>query len=405
MDVLFLSPNYPPEMPQFTRGLAEVGARVYGVGDTPKEALDPVARAHLHDYLQVRSLMDEADVMERCTRWMRGRSVDRVLCSWEPLVLLAARLRERWGIPGMSLDQVNGFRDKQIMKERVAAAGLRVPHSARVRSARDAWEAAERIGFPLIIKPIAGAGSADTFRVDNAKAMDDALVRLTRVPEAIVEEFIEGEEYTYDTICINGKPVYENVVQYMPRPLIMRTQEWISPIQLTVRDLERPDVRPGIELGRGVLSALGMGTGYTHMEWYLTRSGEAIFGEIACRNGGACLVDQMNFTSDIDLYREWARASCWDHFEAVSPRLYNVACIFKRARGRGRIQRIDGKEAFFQKYGSHVVRDALLPVGAMRRDWTQTLLSDGYLLLRHPDWNEALKMAQTAAHDIQLSAQ
>ncbi len=43
--------------------------------------------------------------------------------NWEPLVLLAARLRERFGIPGMSVDAVRGFRDKQLMKERVAAGG------------------------------------------------------------------------------------------------------------------------------------------------------------------------------------------------------------------------------------------------------------------------------------------
>lgn len=50
-------------------------------------------------------------------------------------MLTAARLRERLGIPGMSLDAVRGFRDKQLMKDRVAAAGLRVPRSARARTA------------------------------------------------------------------------------------------------------------------------------------------------------------------------------------------------------------------------------------------------------------------------------
>ena len=39
MRVVFLAPIYPPEMHEYTRGLAEVGAQVYGVGDTPREAL------------------------------------------------------------------------------------------------------------------------------------------------------------------------------------------------------------------------------------------------------------------------------------------------------------------------------------------------------------------------------
>jgi biotin carboxylase len=405
MDVVFLSPNYPPEMIQFTRGLTEVGARVFGIGDSASAGLDPIARAHLHDYLQVPSLMDEADVIERASRWLRGRNIDQVLCSWEPLVLLAARIRERWGVPGMSVDTVLGFRDKQLMKERVAAAGLRVPHSSRVRTRKEAWVAAEKVGFPLIVKPIAGAGSADTHRVDSTSGLDSVLDSLQHVQEVSVEEFIDGEEFTYDTICIGGKPVYENLLQYLPRPLEMRTKEWLSPIQITIRDMEQPALASGLALGRGVLGALGMGTGFTHMEWYRKSNGEAVFGEIACRNGGACLVDQMNFTSDIDLFREWARASCWGAFEAKTPRKYNVACIFKRARGQGRIQKIEGLDAFMERYGLGVVRNALLPVGTRRRDWKQTLLSDGYVILRNPDWDMTLEMARAFASGVQLYAE
>jgi biotin carboxylase len=129
-------------------------------------------KPYLHDYLQVPRIMDEDDVIERVTAWMRGKEVDRVLANWEPLVILAARIRERWGMPGMSVDAVRGFRDKELMKERVRAAGLRVPRSRRVRTEREIREAAEFIGYPLILKPIAGAGSADTYRVGDAAELD-----------------------------------------------------------------------------------------------------------------------------------------------------------------------------------------------------------------------------------------
>ncbi len=161
MRVVFLAPIFPPEMIEYTRGLAEVGAEVYGVADTPREALPAKVKPYLHDYLQVPRIMDEDDVMERVTEWLRGKTMDRVLSNWEPLVILAARLREKWGMPGMSSDAVRGFRDKQLMKERVAAAGLRVPRSFRCTTEKEMRAAAEQIGYPLILKPIAGAGSAD----------------------------------------------------------------------------------------------------------------------------------------------------------------------------------------------------------------------------------------------------
>jgi biotin carboxylase len=405
MKVVFLAPSYPPEMQQYTRGLAEVGAEVYGVGDAPAQALPAGLKRHLHDYLQVPRLLAEADVVDRVHAWLRGREVDRVLANWEVMVLTAARLRERLGVPGMTVDAVNGFRDKQLMKQRVAAAGLRVPRAERVRTIAETRAAAERIGFPLIIKPIAGAGSADTYRVDDAAALDAALARMHHVTEASCEEFVEGDEYTFDTVCIAGAPAFENVAQYLPRPLDARSNEWISPVIITVRDLAQPRLAAGIALGRRVLGALGMGDGFTHMEWYRTASGEVVFGEIGCRPGGAHLVDQMNYTCDIDLFREWARAVCWGRFEAPTARTYNAAIIFKRAKGHGRITRIDGLDEFLHRHGEHVVEQRLLPPGSSRRDWKKTLVSDGYLLLRHPDWDRTHQLAMEAATDITMWAE
>ncbi|MCC6667239.1 MAG: ATP-grasp domain-containing protein [Polyangiaceae bacterium] len=405
MKVVFLAPSYPPEMQQYTRGLAEVGAEVYGVGDTPRASLPPSLRPHLADYLQVPRILDEDDVVARVTEWMRGREVDRVLANWEVVVLTAARLRERFGIPGMSVDTVQGFRDKQLMKERVRRAGLRTPHSERVRTASETRAAAARIGYPLIVKPISGAGSADTYKVQDESELEKALAAMRHVEVASCEEFISGEEFTFDTVCIGGKPAFMNVAQYLPPPLLARSQEWVSPIIITVRDLSQPKLAGGVALGKQVLGALGMGDGFTHMEWFRKPDGEVVFGEIGCRPGGAHLVDQMNYTCDIDLFREWARAVCWGRFEAPTVRKYNAAIIFKRARGQGRITRIDGLRAFMHAYGDHVVEERLLRPGTPRRNWKHTLISDGHILLRHPDWQKTYEMAQAAATEITLWAE
>ncbi len=404
MNVVFLAPSYPPEMQQYTRGLAEVGANVFGVGDASRRALPATLKPYLHDYLQVPRIMDEDDVMKRVSAWLRGKRIDRVLSNWEPLVILAARLRERFGLPGMTVDQVTGFRDKQLMKDRVKAAGLRVPYAFKVKSEREIREAAEKIGYPLILKPISGAGSADTYKVTSKPELESAIAAMRHVEVASCEEFIEGEEFTYDTISIGGKPVYENVAAYLPKPLIARTNEWISPVIITVRDLEQPKLRPGLTLGRKVLKALEMGDGFTHMEWYLTPKGEAVFGEIGCRPGGAHLVDQMNYTGDVDLFREWARVACWRSFEAPTRRKYNAGVIFKRAIGQGRITRITGLRDYLRRYGPYVVEEQLLKPGTMRRNWKQTLLSDGHLMVRHPNWDDAYRLSFAAATDVTLYA-
>jgi biotin carboxylase len=405
MRVVFLAPLYPPEMLQYTRGLAEIGAEVYGVADTPRAALPASVKPYLKDYLQVPRIMDEDDVLERVSAWMGGKSVDRVLTNWEPLVVLAARIRERWGMPGMSVDTVRGFRDKQLMKERVRAAGLRVPKSKRARGEREIRAAVEEIGFPTIVKPIDGAGSADTYKVTSTRELEQILPRVRTLAETICEEYIDGEEFTFDTLCIGGKPAFENVAAYLPKPLEMRTVEWISPVIITVRDMYQPKLAGGVALGRRVLDALGMGDGFTHMEWYLTSKGEAVFGEIGCRPGGACLVDQMNYTCDIDLFREWARVACHGRFEASTHRKYNSAIVFKRALGQGRITRIEGLRKWLEACGPWVTEEALLRPGTPRRNWKHTLLSDGQVQVRHPEWSEAYRMAFAAATGIRMYAE
>jgi len=405
MRVVFLGPCFPTEMMEYTRGLAEVGATVLGVGDTPREALPQKVRPYLADYLHVPRILDEDDVMERVSRWLGGRTVDRVLANWEPLVILAARLRDRWGMPGMSADVVRGFRDKELMKERVRAAGLRVPRSRRVRTEHEVREAVEAIGYPLILKPIAGAGSADTYRVRSAAELEPVIAAMRGIPEASCEEYVEGEEFTFDTVCIGGKPAYENIAAYLPKPIEMRSIEWISPVIITVRDMYQARLAAGVDLGRKVLTALGMGDGFTHMEWFLTPRGEAVFGEIGGRPGGAHLVDQMNYTSDIDLFREWARVACFQRYEAPTARKYNCGIIFKRAQGQGKISRITGLGDWLRDAGPWMVEEKLLRPGTPRRNWKNTLLSDGHVVVRHPDWNEAHRLSFAAATGIKMYAE
>lgn len=406
MKILFLSPAYPPEMQQFTRGLAEVGVSVIGVGDTPARALPPRLRDALDDYLQVPSSLDTEDVKLRLEKWLRGRWIDRVETNWEVLMQLAAELRERWNLPGMRSDAVHGFRDKVAMRERVAAAGIRVPKSARVQSMRDAWEAAEAVGFPLIFKPVAGAGSADTWAAHSKEEYEKVLKHTQHVPEASVEELIEGDEYTYETICADGVPVYEGCTRYYPNVLEARKKEWISPIILTLRDRKSPEVADAVEMGRKAIAALGMGSGFTHMEWFRSkRTGEAVFGEIACRAPGANMVDLMNYAGDVDLFVEWARAVAHGRVAVPLEQKYHAAIIFHRAKGQGRITRYEGLEAFKAKYGSRIARVDFLPIGAPRRDWRATFLSDGNLVVRDPDHDTTLAMAREASDTIKIHAE
>ena len=404
MNVLLLSPGYPADMPEFTRGLAETGARVFGVGDTPAGSLPALVRKSLDEYIPVRSLWDEDAVIASLRDRLRGNSLDRIECLWEPGILLAARLRQKFGVPGLDVMQAQRFRDKELMKQALDDAGIRTPRHVAAQSVAKVWEAAQTISFPIILKPIDGAGSADTYRVNDEDELKAVLPALRHVPHVSVEEFVDGEEYTFDTITVDGKIAYYNIAWYRPRPLVARSNEWISPQVIALRDLDRPELQDGIKMGFDVIKALEFDTGFTHMEWYRKADGEVVFGEIGARPPGAHQVDQMKYVCDFDVFREWANAVTMGRInEGIRPK-YNVANIYKRARGVGHITAIEGADKLQREFGQHVVWNTLLPVGTHRRDWRKTLVSDGFIMLRHPDLATTMEMADKVGSELHLYA-
>jgi biotin carboxylase len=404
MNVLMFSPGFPAEMPHFTRGLAEVGAEVIGLGDQPKSALPETTRKHLAAYVQVRSLTDQRHLEEEVRKIASKVRIDRVECLFEPVMIQAARVREMLGLPGMTADQTLPFRDKEIMKQRLDAAGIRTPRHGNAFTTDQIREHAERIGFPLIVKPIDGAGSQDTYRIDGPRDLEAVLPNLRHVNEVSVEEFVDGEDYPFDTVSIDGEIRYFNIAYYRPRALISREQQWISQQTICRRDVDSDWVKNGREMGFAVHKALGVGTGFTHMEWYRKSDGEAVFGEIAARAPGVRTVDLMNFASDLDLFRGWAEAACHGRFSQPIERKYFSAGVFKRAQGEGVVRKIVGLDRVLADFGHHICAVDLTPVGAPRKNWRTSVLADGFVMLRHPDLNATLEMADRVGVEVQLYA-
>lgn len=402
--MLVLQPGFPAEVPYYVRGLARRGARVVGVGDQPVEALPAVAREGLSAYLRVGNLWSAPALVDDLRRWALPVRLDRVECLWEPTVELCAEVREAFRLPGLWPEQARWFRDKQEMRRVLDRAGIRNPRFAHARGVEQLRAVAPRVGFPLIVKPLAGAGSADTHRVDTAQALEALLPSLRHVPEFIVEEFVRGDEYTFDALSHQGEILFHSILRYRPTMLASRSEQWISPQNMVLRDVDTPLLRRAFALGRDVLRALQYPGGITHMEWFHTPDDELVFGEIAARPPGGMTGEVMNRACDFDVYEAWADTVLRGRIEQPIERRYNVAMVFKRAMGEGRITRVEGVEELHRRFGSSVVRTELLPVGAPRRDWKQTLLSDGFVMLRHPDLRVATAMSSWAAENVRLYA-
>lgn len=403
MNVIMISPGFPVEQPFFTQGLARQGCKVIGLGDQPDHDLPTMASNALAAYFQVQ-LSDEKGVLATVANIANSTQIDRVECTWEPYMVLAAQIRQLLGLPGMTVQQTIPFRDKEKMKQVLDLHGIRTPRHASTFTKDGIREAAAEIGYPICVKPIAGAGSADTYRVDSAEQLEEIIPLLGHVQQVSVEEFIEADEYTFDTVCVDGKIMFFNICLYRPRPLIGRTHQWISQQTVALRDVDHPFYESGKKMGQAVIEALGFQSGFTHMEWYRKSDGEAVFGEIGARPPGANTVELMNYANDFDIYDGWAEAVTKGTFSQRTSRPYNAASIFKRAQGDGQIQRVDGLGGLMADFGPHVCVVDLLPIGAPRRDWKKTLRSDGMMIVRHPDFGTTCNIVDQIGTRLQMYA-
>jgi formate-dependent phosphoribosylglycinamide formyltransferase (GAR transformylase) len=406
IDVVFLEPCFPDNQREFVRALSAVGARVTGIGERPKESLDPELSHWLTHYEQVRNVTNDEEV-EKVVRWLQARiHVDRLEAVVEAHVMSAARVRERCGIPGTSVRTTFLCRDKPAMKDQLREAGVACAQSVGSSSAQEIRAFAASVGFPLIVKPRDAAGASGTARVDNAKELEHALrsFGVTSGRSVAVEEFIEGHEGVYDTISIGGRVVHDFVTHYYPGVLEAMRTRWISPHVITTN---RVDSSPGYDevknMGQRVISALGIGTSATHMEWFFGPKGLK-FNEIGCRPPGVRTWDMYCAANDVDLYREWAAAVVHGRTSQSLSRRYSAGLIAIRPNQDGRIAGYEGIDEIHRRFGHAIIDEHFPPPGTPTQPVEAGYMANAWIRMKHPDYDELRGMLDVVGKTVRVWA-
>lgn len=405
MNVIFIEPSFPANQRQFVRALHAAGANVIGIGERPVEYLGDDVRAQLVDYVQVRSVVHEPSLLA-AVRAMQGKLwVDRLEATVEAHISAAAAVREASGIPGTSVRTAYLCRDKPAMKETLRNAGIACAQSTRATTPAEARDFAAAVGFPLIIKPPAGAGAAGTYRVRDAATLEQVIVEsgLAAGQEMAIEEFIEGHEGFIDTITIDGKVVHEFVTHYYPNVLEAMRERWISPQMVATNRIDAPGYTEVREMTRAVIKALNIGTSATHMEWFFGPKGLK-FSEIGCRPPGVCHWDVYNAANEFDIYYEWAAAIVHGRPAAQPSRRYAAGMIALRPDRDGRISGYSGVQEINRRYGDCIVAAHLPDAGTPTQPVAGGYMANAWMRVRHPDYDTLRHMLNDIGETIKVHA-
>jgi len=302
MNVVYLSPHFPPHYFRFCLNLKLAGANVLGVGDESYDRLSPDVRTSLTEYYKVDDLHNYDSLVRACGYFThRYGKIERMDSLNEYWLAAEARLRDDFNIFGVRGAEIDFIRRKSCMKAKFREAGVTVARGRVVQTIDDARSLIREIGYPCIAKPDAGVGAIATYRINNDKDLE---VFFQAKPEIdyILEEFISGAIYSFDGLADrNGNPLFYTAHSFSQG--IMETVNEARHIYYySLRDI--PDALE--KIGRACLKAFEVRERFFHMEFFRTAPDQYIALEVNMRPPGGHTTDMFNYACDIDIYRTWA---------------------------------------------------------------------------------------------------
>jgi len=409
MHVVFIEPRFPTNQKLFIRALAEVGATVTAIGEGSKASLDDDLRRWLMHYEEVTNVTDDAQVMRAVRRIQSAAHIDRLEATVEAHIMAAARVREAAGIPGTSVRTAFLCRDKPAMKDALREGGVPCAQSTGASSLAEVLAFAERVGYPLILKPRDGAGASGATRVDSEDDVVVALRELRVTPEGggrsiAVEEFLEGHEGFYDTLTTRGTVVHEFISHYYPNVLPAMRTRWVSPQIVSTNRIDSVDAYDELKrMGRKVNAILGIESSATHMEWFYGPRGLK-FSEIGCRPPGVRAWDLYNVGNDMDLYREWALSICGQGPGARPSRRYATGLIAIRPTQDGQIVGYDGADAIRHAFGRNLIDWHLPHPGTPTQPVDAGFMANAWVRMKHESYDDLRRILDVVGQTLKVIA-
>ncbi|MBL4848844.1 MAG: ATP-grasp domain-containing protein [Planctomycetes bacterium] len=382
--------------------LAVPGLRVGVISSDPLARFGPEIAASAAGHWQVENPLDAGQIVTAVEGLGKLLGpVEGLIGVLEELQVPLAEARETLGLPGMRVEAAHNFRDKARMKDVLRAAGVPCARHCLAHSVAEAEAFLAEVDLPVVIKPQAGAGAKNTFRLDRPEQVADALAAFPPSAErpTLLEEFVVGREHSFDSVCLKGKLLWASVSHYHPTPLEVLQHDWIQWCVLLPRDVSGEEYAPIREAGAQALAALGMETGMSHLEWFRREDGSVVVSEVAARPPGAQITTLLSYAYDTDMYQAWARLVGAETFDPPERR-YAVGAAYLRGQGSGsRVVGVRGLELAQQEVGELVVEAKLPQRGQSSGGGYE---GQGYVIVRHPETSVVERALQTIVRRVRV---
>lgn len=256
------------------------------------------------------------EVVDVLRELCRGGNVTAIVHVTEEDILRIAEVRDEFKIAGLRRSAALAYRDKAIMKAQLASVAVPA-HYVPTRVA-DAEEFAERIGWPIVVKPRLGYASTDVRIVADAQTLRDQLEGRS-YDDLLLEEYVPGSVFHIDGVMENGEVLWACPSKYVDTPLAYLQARPLGSVQLD----DGPTAERLIAFTRQVVVEMpDTPWSLFHLEVIEhAQSEELYFCEIAARLGGGHIPQALTLLTGVDVARAWLRRQAGLHAELDSPAL------------------------------------------------------------------------------------
>jgi biotin carboxylase len=324
-------------------------------------------------------------------------------------VPFAARLAERYGVPGATYGAALALRNKQLLRRVTSAAGIPNPRSVEVDGPAEVRAFMSEVGGPIVLKPANRQASIGTKIVYDPAEVDASWIECMDQDEGVMipdrgipmrmlaERFVDGDEYSVEMMFDHGRPAFGAVTKKFlydgPRP--------VEKAHLHPADIGPELSQRLVGDTSRVLAAVGMDTGFVHCEW-IVEDGVPHLVECAGRMAGDGIIELVLIAWDYEIVSEFYGLMQGRPLTAevpASPPRYAAAWLGRAPAGE--VESVDGVEEARALPGVHTCVASVAPgeeIHELRSSWDRA----SFVTAEGATPEEAMANAQLAADRIAI---
>ncbi|MFC2061376.1 ATP-grasp domain-containing protein [Elusimicrobiota bacterium] len=290
------------------------------------------------------------EVLEMCRNLSRQRELAGITSSSEYYMYTAAVIARMLKLQGPDPEAINRTRNKYIQRETLRKNNMPVPGYMRAHNSEEAVMAAEKIGYPVVVKPVLASGSEGVRLCgisQEVRSHAEELLKIKMNPRGqlnpdyiLVEEYMKGEEYSVEAFSKNGSINIIGITKkYLgEKPAFM---EVAHDFPARLDENREKELTDAVVLA---LNIIGLDWGPTHTEVKLTGEGPRII-EINPRLAGGMIPKLIKYSKGIDMILNTLKLVCGDEVDLEDQKKEeNVSIRFLVPAENGRVIGVNGIE-------------------------------------------------------------